>query len=266
MAEFDGPWSRPAAGSETTPPPTPGLPQPGAPGPARGPSSRTVIWLCVLSIAVTTIAALIWRFPGALAKIDQPNAWYLVGLLALSSSALVRMRGLRLASVVGAVAGWTAVFAVLFAGYAFRGDLRAIGVKLQTALNPEHPVAAAQGTVVIGRSAENSFYVAGQINGQPARFLIDTGATDIVLNQDDAARAGLTPAAQQFSRPSETANGVGYGASGVVKSLVVGSIRLTDVPVQINKAPMSASLLGMTFLQRLESYDVKGDQLTLRGR
>ena len=56
------------------------------------------------------------------------------------------------------------------------------------------------------------------------------------------------------------------GALGVVDSLEVGPIRLTRAPVEINRAPMSSSLLGMPFLKRLESFEVRGDQLILRGR
>ena len=106
----------------------------------------------------------------------------------------------------------------------------------------------------------------GQVNGAPVRFMIDTGSTDIVLSPDDAGRVGLHPADAAFSRPTETANGVGYGAAVTIDSLAAGPIRLTDVPVSINKAPMSTSLLGMPFLKRLDSFEVRGDQLFLRGR
>lgn len=281
MAEFEGPWSRPPAGptSPTDPagakPPTSkprlqrfGLQPPGASsdGPKGGFPLGLALWLGLLATAVAVIIGLTKLFPTAAPKPDNPDIWYLFGLLALVSSALIGLRRFDLTSTVRNLAAWVAIFAVVLVGYTFRGDLAAAGARLRSAINPEFAAAGAKGEAVIGRSVGGSFFVNGAVNGQPARFLVDTGASDIVLTQEDAARAGLHLDPKQFSDPNETANGVGYGAPVVVNSLTVGSIHLRNVPVQVNKAPMSASLLGMTFLKRLASFEVKGDQLILRGR
>jgi aspartyl protease family protein len=106
----------------------------------------------------------------------------------------------------------------------------------------------------------------GQVNGAPVRFAIDTGANGVLLAPADAARAGIDPDGLKFSAPGETANGVGYMAPVTLDKLAVGQISLANVPAAIDKAPMSSSLLGMAFLKRLESFEVKGDQLTLRWR
>ena len=120
--------------------------------------------------------------------------------------------------------------------------------------------------MIVGRGEGDAFYVFGKIDGAPVRFLIDTGASEIVLSPADARAAGLNPENMDFSTPSETANGVGYSARGIVRSLKIGPIRMTDVPVSINQNPMSVSLLGMPFLKRLDSFEVRGDRLYLRGR
>ena len=255
MPEFDGPWNKP------TPP---------AAGPPTAPNRRIplglAIWAGILATAIAAVTFLTWNFPTAVPKAESPSVWYLFGLLALVTSGLVGLRRVNLATALRNLAAWTAIFAAIFVGYTFRGELAAAGAKLVSAINPEHAAVGAKGEVVIGRGAGDGFYVTGTVNDKPARFLVDTGASDIVLSQDDAARAGLTPTSAQYSRSSETANGVGFGAPIMLKSLTVGTIRLTDVPVQINKAPMSASLLGMEFLKRLPSFEVKGDQLILHGR
>jgi aspartyl protease family protein len=59
---------------------------------------------------------------------------------------------------------------------------------------------------------------------------------------------------------------MGYGAAWVADRLEVGGIRLTGVPVTINQAPMSTSLLGMNFLNRLEAFEFRGRQLILKWR
>jgi aspartyl protease family protein len=98
------------------------------------------------------------------------------------------------------------------------------------------------------------------------RFAIDTGANGVVLSPADAARAGIDADSLKFGLPSETANGVGYVAPVTLSSLTVGQIRLANLPAAVVKTPMSTSLLGMAFLKRLESFEVKGDRLTLRWR
>jgi aspartyl protease family protein len=104
------------------------------------------------------------------------------------------------------------------------------------------------------------------VNGQPVRFLVDTGASDIVLSPADAQRLGLDPASLSFTKPVETANGIGLGASYSAADVSVGSIRLSNVPMSVNKAPMSSSLLGMAFFNRLQSFRFEGNKLYLKSR
>jgi aspartyl protease family protein len=159
-----------------------------------------------------------------------------------------------------------AIFLVAVTAYALRDDALHVALKVRSALFPGHAVEASAHTLVLGRGEGDGFFVIGQVNGAPVRFMIDTGATDILLSPADAERAGLHPADLTYSRPTETANGVGFDASATVNSLAVGPIRMSDVPVEVNRAPMDASLLGMPFLKRLDSFEVRGDQLFLRGR
>jgi aspartyl protease family protein len=120
--------------------------------------------------------------------------------------------------------------------------------------------------MTVTAEGNGNFYVLGSVNGAPVRFLIDTGATDIVLSPSDAGRLGVDTAALVYGREAETANGAGYGASFKADSLTVGQVALTDVPMVINQAPMSASLLGVAFLKRLDSFEVRGRRMYLRWR
>ncbi len=112
-------------------------------------------------------------------------------------------------------------------------------------------------------SAGGSFYVEGRVNGVPVLFMIDTGASDIVLSPKDAARAGLAPQKLAYNRSYATANGSGLGATVTLDSLRVGTVRLTLVPTSVNKADMKDSLLGMRFLHQLKSFRFEGDTLIL---
>jgi aspartyl protease family protein len=245
-----------------TDPNGPWRPNPRPPARRRG----LLLWLGLLGATVLAVIFMTRLFPGSLSRGDWTEAFRLFGLLALVSSGLVAARRIDLGVVARNVAMWVAIFALVVLGYAFRGELLTAGLRLRSALVPAYGVTDSPHSMVVGRGEGNAFYVMGEVNGTPVRFVVDTGASDIVLSPQDAARAGLRAPSTKYSRPSETANGVGYGAPMDVQSLVVGPIRLANVHVFVNQAPMNASLLGMTFLDRLDSFEVRGDQLFLRGR
>ena len=225
-----------------------------------------LLWLALLAVAGGAIILLSTLVPGQAEGQDGFEILRLMGLAALVSSGLLTARQINLGRAARGAALWGAILVVLVLGYAYRDDFSNAGLKLRAALFPAFAVASAPHSLTIGRSEGGGFYVMGQVNGTPVLFLIDTGASEIVLSPADAARAHVSTAGLAFSRPSETANGVGYGARTTVDHLTVGSIQLADVPVEINQAPMNISLLGMPFLQRLESFEVRGDQLILHGK
>ena len=86
------------------------------------------------------------------------------------------------------------------------------------------------------------------------------------LMVENADALGRLISLEQGKPFAEGRGEVMYGASYVARSLTVGPIRLADFPVSINQAPMSASLLGMTFFRRLETFQIKGNQLLLSWR
>ncbi|MHB8531032.1 MAG: retropepsin-like aspartic protease family protein [Caulobacteraceae bacterium] len=249
MADFEGPWGGPRP--------------PGPPRPRR--RLGLLLWIATLLGALAAFFALTELFPGQLTRMDWADALYLFGLLALVSSGLLAAQRIRLGETARNLAVWLAVFALALIGYSFRGELAAAALRARSALIPAYAVQTSPRSVVVSRSEDGSFYIIGQVDGIPVRFLIDTGASEIVLSPADAQRLGLDLASIRFSAASETANGVGHGAPFIMRSLAVGPIRLADVPAEINQRPMSASLLGMPFLRRLYSFDFRGDRLILQG-
>ena len=158
---------------------------------------------------------------------------------------------------------WAGLVAVLLLGYSFQNELGGLGVRLRSAVVPSYPVDAA-GQVVITQDQDGGYYVVASVNGQPVRFLVDTGASDIVLSPADAQRLGVNLSALQFNHPVETANGKGFGAAYTADSFALGSIVLGQTPMSIDKAPMSSSLLGMAFFNRLKSFRFEGGRLILQ--
>lgn len=205
-------------------------------------------------------------FPGELSGTDKARVWYDFGFLALISSGLVYASRSRLRQAARHGLIWIGVAVVLVLGYTFRDDLLGVVLRVRSELIPGFAVETAPRSLVVSQSDDGNFYVMGKVNGAPVRFLLDTGASDIVLSPGDAQRLGIDLTALDFDRAYETANGVGHGAAFTLDHLAVGPIALTQVPVSINQAPIGSSLLGMTFFRHLDAFEIRGRRLFLRWR
>lgn len=117
--------------------------------------------------------------------------------------------------------------------------------------------------VEVPRSVDGHYYLTLDVNDVPVRFVVDTGATQVVLSQEDAARIGIDPGSLGFSQSASTANGVVRTAPVVLDQVALGAITDRQVPAVINGGNMRESLLGMTYLGRFERIEISGDQLVL---
>ncbi len=102
----------------------------------------------------------------------------------------------------------------------------------------------------------------GEVNGAPVRFLVDTGATMVVLTLRDAAAAGYGHSDLDFSIRTSTANGVARAAPVRLREVRVGQLSIDDVPAVVAEN-LGISLLGQSFLTRLDSYEMRDGVLTL---
>jgi clan AA aspartic protease (TIGR02281 family) len=117
---------------------------------------------------------------------------------------------------------------------------------------------------VVRAGSSGHFLIEAWVNGEPITFLVDTGASDIVLTLDDARRIGLEPRTLAFTQRFATANGEVRGAPVVLREIRVGQLRVFDMPASVNEAALEVSLLGMSFLEQLSGYEVRGTRLILR--
>ena len=107
------------------------------------------------------------------------------------------------------------------------------------------------------------FTVEAWVDGTEVDFLIDTGASVVVLSPDDAETLGLWPESLDYSAVFETANGQARAAPVTLRELRIGEIELDDVQAAVMEVPMTTSLLGMSALSQLQSYRVDGDRMIL---
>ncbi len=115
------------------------------------------------------------------------------------------------------------------------------------------------------RKIDDGFLANAEVNGQAFPMLVDSGAATVVLRQSDAEKAGIDVTHVTFDTPLKTANGTSYLAPVRLKSVRVGQLTVEDVEALVAKpGTLNESLLGMSFLRRLTSYQVAGDFITLR--
>ena len=118
-------------------------------------------------------------------------------------------------------------------------------------------------TVAVPRSADGHYYLTLEINDQPIRFVVDTGASQVVLTQEDATRLGIDPANLNFSGSAFTANGVVRTAPVSLSLVTLGTISDRNIPAVVNGGDMDTSLLGMTYLGLYDRIEIADEQLVL---
>ncbi len=129
------------------------------------------------------------------------------------------------------------------------------------AASPLRPASGRSMTITAGR--DGHFTLGARVNGKAVRFMIDTGASGVVLSREDAARVGLRPRGQDFTGTARTANGQVRYAPVVLRDLRVGALTLSQVEAVVNGGRLDVSLLGMDFLRQLKAYEVRNNRLVL---
>jgi clan AA aspartic protease (TIGR02281 family) len=117
---------------------------------------------------------------------------------------------------------------------------------------------------VIQAGSGGHFVLEATVNGVPVTFLVDTGASSVVLTMEDAERLGFRPENLRFTERFASANGEVRAAPVVLRELRIGQFSMFDMPASVNEAPLRVSLLGMSFLRRLHGYGVEDGRLILR--
>jgi len=183
---------------------------------------------------------------------------------------------------VGLAVGWLLVAATAAAGVlhlaevkdAARGLLGHSPVPAPTEAPADgrtwRPVASANrpaaGRVVQLKAGALGHYRAqAEINGRPVEILVDSGASLVVLSHEDAERAGLRPRAQDYTQRVSTANGITRVAPMLLDRVSIGDISVRNVEAAIGEpGKLGQSLLGMTFLGRLQRVDMRAGVLLLQ--
>jgi aspartyl protease family protein len=200
-----------------------------------------------------------------LVRWDDSSVETKIMALALAGIVAVGLYRYRFSHALRSVVLWLLILLALALGYTYRADLQSVADRVLAQFLPGRAVTKGR-TVQVARNAGGSFSVSGQINGARVSMVLDTGASAIVLTQEAARAAGLPLEVLKYSVNVDTANGLARAAPVTLDRVSVGGLTERSVPALVaSPGALRTSLLGMSFLNRLESWEVRGDRLLLRG-
>jgi aspartyl protease family protein len=187
---------------------------------------------------------------------------------ALLAAGLMRS-GMRFQDTARQAAVWLVLLLGIVASYQYRFELQEFASRVTAGLIPSRPQTATSENgvlqVTLSKSNNGHFEADGIVNGKGVSFLVDTGASSVVLSFGDAIGIGFAPESLSFTSPISTANGEAFAANVRLDELRVGEIVRRNVRALVaEEGKLDQSLLGMVFLSSLSSYTVRQDQLILQ--
>ncbi|MBV1863424.1 MAG: TIGR02281 family clan AA aspartic protease [Rhodobacteraceae bacterium] len=187
---------------------------------------------------------------------DRAYLFYLSILLFFIAGSFLLKRRKRFSQTVQQAAIWGLIFAGVILAYGFSDTLR-------NQLLPSRAVQINAESYTLERQRDGHFYLTLKVNNQPIEFIIDTGASQIVLSKADAHEIGFDPEALAYLGRATTANGQVKTASVVLDLIEFGEISDQGIRAAVNGGDMEGSLLGMTYLSRFQELSIRGNTLTL---
>jgi aspartyl protease family protein len=230
-----------------------------------------------LAIGLLAVSVLLYAITGdgdtiaGLPRDDFPRVAGPLSILIFLMAGFARMSAGKAAEALKALGSWVAIGFVLVALYAYRAEIGEVGDRVAQELQPGSVQTVAQGVdgrgaiVKISKTGDGHFVAKAQVNGKRVSMIIDTGASTVVLRPEDAKRAGIEVGSLTYSVPVETANGRAFAARVKLDKVSLGNLTLEKVDALVTRpGTLHQSLLGMSFLSRLRSYEFSGNQLVMR--
>jgi len=234
---------------------------------------RRLLWILLIGVALSLVILIARHDAGTislpsmeLSTEDFASLAYNLALIVFLGGAVLVIFRERLSHALEAALFWVAVGLVLALGYTYRMELRDVSERAMAEFVPGRAASRGVRTVEIVRGRTGEFQVSTLVNGARSNMVLDTGASAVVLTQEAAKAAGLPLEVLSYNVNVDTANGRTRAAAVTLDRLAVGNIVERSVPALIAQpGQLRTSLLGMSFLNRLESWEVRGDKLVMRG-
>ena len=229
---------------------------------------RRLLWFLLISVLIAILMIIAQNGEGRIGPLSVDDfgslAYKLLILVFLGSAALTMLRERFSQALTGALL-WVVVALVLVIAYSYRYEVNDVAGRLLAELIPGRAVTHGR-MVEVARTNSGDFDILARVNGVRVPMVLDTGASSVVLTQQDAKAAGLPLEVLDYTVSIDTANGRTHAAQVTLDRLAVGGLEERSVEALIvQPGQLRTSLLGMSFLNRLQSWQVSGDRLVLKG-
>ena len=191
---------------------------------------------------------------------DGPSLIWGVACILLLVSSLAARR-LPLTYIAKAALAWIAIFAALFAIFSFRFEFISIWERVKADISGTAGQSISGEAIELRRQDDGHYWIMVDINGKPVRFMVDSGATMTAINATTAKEAGVE--ANGYPIILSTANGRVAAKRATVLSLVVGPHKIENHPVVVSESFGDVNLLGMNFLNNMQSWRVEANKMIL---
>lgn len=232
-------------------------------------------WLPWIALTVGGLALLFRAEAQAASGLDEAQfAQLLIGVTLVAfigTSVLAGYRG-RIAYLARNLGVIALLGGCLVGGYTYKSEMAELAHRITGELMPPGETQAVEQrqagdtAVRIKRRSDGHFVAKLKIGANGLNALVDTGASTVVLRSADAKAIGLDVDRLSYTVPVQTANGIAYAAAVRLPQVAIGPLSLDGVDALVARpGALKESLLGISFLRRLRSYEFSGDFLTLRG-
>ncbi|HSR76343.1 MAG TPA: TIGR02281 family clan AA aspartic protease [Xanthobacteraceae bacterium] len=229
---------------------------------------HALLWILLLGLSLAVVVMASGNGQGTIGDLttgDFASLLVNVAWLVLIGGVLIVLFRDRITKALEAAVLWIVIALLLMLGYTYRFQLHDIADQVMAELIPGRTADSGR-TVALARAQSSDFQITTDINGHSIPMILDTGASSVVLTNEAAKAVGLPVEVIKYTVNIATANGHTKAAEVTLDRVAVGSIVERAVPALIAQpGQLKTSLLGMSFLNRLQSWEVRGDKLVLRG-
>lgn len=194
---------------------------------------------------------------------DWSQLIYLLILLVVISLSFFSGRAMPIPKILKYLGIWSIVALVIISLYSYRYEFSDFKTRILGELSPTTAQTNSSGQLIINIARDGHFYLNIIVNHTPMRFMIDTGASDIIIGMPEAKKLGIKTDELAFAKSYQTANGKSFGANITLKKMTIGDVDFYDISASVNSSNMGTPLLGMSFLRKLRKYEFSRDQLIL---
>ncbi|PZQ99624.1 MAG: TIGR02281 family clan AA aspartic protease [Cereibacter sphaeroides] len=180
-------------------------------------------------------------------------AYLMILLVAVGGWVVVEYRG-RMGSALRTAAAWGLIFIGVMAGYGLWTDMRS-DIRREAVMVGD--------SMQVPRAQDGHYYLTLNVSGQPVDFMVDTGATNVVLSRADASRVGIDPSSLAYIGEAQTANGSVRTARVKIENVTLGPWNDPTLAAWVSDGAMDGSLLGMDYLGKFR-IEIADDKMILR--